>query len=255
MKYQRILKEKSAFTLVELSIVIVIIGLLVGATYSGIAILQHAETKALLSEVQKLNTSIGNFQGIYKGLPGDLPNATTYWSSTANGDGSGRINIETSNEPFRALQQLAAANLLEGSYASFTGIWDTGFTLNTASISGNVMAAKGRNNSAFYIKCCSITDYSRSLSFNNHINLFSIYSTITYRAGTITPVEALEIDKKIDDGVPDTGMVGGSGSHNGTNYVATGCYSGTGSTSLYLSADATYKNQPGCQMLFAYDWD
>lgn len=249
-------KGKSAFTLVEISIVLIIIGLLAGVTFTGVALLQSAESKTLLTEVQKLNQSIGQFQSVYKGMPGDITKATSYWAGTTNGNGGGFIDAETSEEPFAAVQQISQAGLLEGSYAGFTGIWDSGFTLATPSAIGNVIGAKGRVPAALYIKCCSGTDYSRTIVFNNHISLFSIYSTdITKRAGILTPIEANDLDKKIDDGVPDTGIVGGSGSYDGSAYVATGCYSGTGSTSTYDITVAANKNAQNCQMQFAYDWN
>lgn len=264
--------------MLELSIVIVVIGLLIGSTLVGKALLANTETKTLLAEVQKLNTAIGSFQSMYKGLPGDITNATKYWgtyvvstkvNATVDGDGNGKIAAETSDEPFRAMQQLYLANLLEGSYAvgsavdttysSFTGQWGSGFTLSSPALVGNVIGARGRAGAAIYFKCCSSTDYSRTITFKNHISLFSIYSVnITKRAGTVTPVEAYDIDKKVDDGVPDTGLIGASGSWTGSAYAATGCYRSTGATSLYEKdnvTNTTYKNANGCQMQFAYDWD
>lgn len=271
-------KNNQAFTLVELSIVLVVIGLLIGSTLAGKALLANSETKTLLAEVQKLNTSIGSFQAMYKGLPGDIANATRYWgtyvastkvNATVDGNGNGRIAAETSDEAFRALQQLYLANLLDGSfavgsavdttYSGFIGQWGSGFTLSSPVLVGNVIGAKGRTGAALYVKCCSSTDYARTITFKNHISLFSVYSAdITKRAGVITPIEAYEIDKKVDDGVPDTGLVGGSGSWTGAAYAATGCYRVSGATTVYETdnvTNTTYKNAPGCQMQFAYDWD
>jgi hypothetical protein len=91
--------------------------------------------------------------------------------------------------------------------------------------------------------------------FKNHISLFSINADITKRNGILTPVEAFDTDRKIDDGLPDTGLVGASGSWAGGAYAATSCYSGSGSASTYDTAVAANKNQPNCQMQFAYDWD
>lgn len=252
-------KNKLAFTLIELAIVISIIGLLVAATVAGISLLESAESRGLLSEVQKLRSSVANFQEVYRGLPGDISNATSYWSTSANGDGDGTIDAETSNEPFRALEQMNLAGLIEGAYAGFAGTWTIatvdGFSLSKSEKTGNVIGSAARDGAALYVKCCSTTDYSRTIDFNNHVSVFSINSTITKRSGILTPVEALAIDTKTDDGKPDTGLVGGSGSWSGSAYVSTGCYSGTGSSSAYLSADATYKAQFGCQMQFAYDWN
>lgn len=248
-------RSNSAFTMVEMSVVLVIIGLIMGSIFVAQGLLGSSEAKTLVSDVQKLQIAVGNFQGLYKGMPGDIPNATSYWSGTANGDGNGRIAIETSNEPFRGIQQLQLANLLESSYTGgFSGTWGSGFVI-VGTAAGNVISANGRDGAGLYVKCCSGTDYSRTIAFNNHINLFAVNSTITKRSGIVTPIEALSIDQKIDDGVPDTGLVGGEGSWNGSAYVATGCYSSTGSASTYDTAIVPNNNSRGCQMLFAYDWN
>ncbi len=252
-------KNKAAFTLVELSISIAIIGLLVSATLIGSAMIANTESKTLLSEVQKLNSSIGTFQALYRGMPGDIANATAYWGGTGNGDGSGKIDAETSDEPFRAVQQLYLAGLIDGAYAGFTGTWVGGFVRGSSAATGNVIGSLGRSKAVIYVKCCSGTDYfpsTRAISFNNHVNVSSILATnMEKRAGVLTPIEAYDIDRKVDDGVPDTGLVGGSGSYNGSAYVATGCYSSTGSGSTYDTAIAANKNVQGCQMQFAYDWN
>ena len=246
--------KNSGFTLVELSIVIVIIGVLAGATLAGFELVRSAEVKTTLAEIQKLNESIGQFKSLYKGMPGDITTAVAYWPSTAAGNGDGLISAETSNEPFRALEQLYLAGLLEGSFVGFSGTWGSGFMLSTASSTGNVIGAKGRQGAGIYIKCCSTTDYDRTVIFNNHVSLFSVYSDITKRAGAFTPIEAFDSDKKIDDGVPDTGLVSASGSYTGSAYESTGCYSGVGSASTYDTADATNKESQNCQMQFAFDW-
>jgi hypothetical protein len=215
---------------------------------------KSAELKAITAEVDKYKAAFGQFQLLYNGPPGDIANATGYWSTSGNGNGDGYVTIETSNEPFRAIQQLILAKLMDG---SVTGTWGSGFVLTVPGTTGNVLpSSSNREGAAVYIKCCSNTDYSRTINFKNHVNLFSIYGTnITKRAGVLTPVEARNIDEKIDDGIPDYGMVGGAGSYTGSAYAATGCYTGTGNTSTYESSNATYKSTNSCQMLFGYDKD
>jgi len=253
-------KNQSGYTLVELSIALSIIVLLISAILVGTNLVASTESKALLSEVQKFNESISQFQSLYKGVPGDLTNANSYWYSltaAANGNGDGKIASETSNEAFYAIQELSLAGLIDGSYNGFTGTWGSGFVLANPSRTGNVLGAKGRVGAGLYMKCCSGTDYTRSsLSFNNHVSLFSVYSAdSTKRGGAITPIEAYFLDQKVDDGVPDTGLVVGEGSYNGSAYASTGCYSNTGSSSKYNANTSPDKDLKGCQMMFAYDWN
>ncbi|MDB2414279.1 prepilin-type N-terminal cleavage/methylation domain-containing protein [Rickettsiales bacterium] len=242
------------FSLLELSIVLVVIGLLFGGILAGKSLARNAAIKSMISEVNNLKSAIGQFKLIYKGLPGDITNATGvngYWSSgTMNGDGDGQIDIETSNEPFAALDQLNLANLLSSVYA---GTWGSGFVLGAAS-GDNVISSK-LPQAGIYARCCSTTDYSRSLDFKNHVNVFAVYTgDATRRMGVVSPVEAYSIDVKMDDGNPDLGFVGGSGSWTGAAYAATDCYTNTGSSATYDTAVANKKNLLGCQMHFAYDW-
>lgn len=238
---------QKGFTLIEISIVLLIIALLTGAVLQGSEMIRSAELRSMITKVEEHKSAISQFQELYEALPGDMTNATDYWSASANGDGDTTIDIETSNEPFRALEQLYLAELIEGSY---NGAWGSGFAI------GSNIGELSRSGVSIYAKCCSTTDYARTLDFNNHINIFTVYSDDDdFRAGAVSPIEAQNIDDKIDDGIPDFGFVGSSGSYTGLAYAATGCYSGTGSTSTYLTANATYKDADGCQMLFAYDWD
>lgn len=248
-------KYNKAFTLIELSIVIVIIGLLVAGVLTGKDLIRASELKTAVNEVIKYKSALQQFDTLYSGLPGDITDATSYWSTSANGDGNGQIAPETSNEAFRAMQQLALANLIDGTYSgtSKNGGASDVLVPSTNNVSGNIGALK-INGAGIYVKCCSTTDYSRSLTFNNHVNIFKPSSTAGKRDGIVTPIEALSIDGKMDDGIPDTGFIGGSGVWDGAAYSAGNCYTGTGSSSSYYSADSTKKTLPYCQMMFAYDW-
>jgi prepilin-type N-terminal cleavage/methylation domain-containing protein len=251
----KILKKENGFSLVELSVVLVIIGVIIGGTLKGVELIKASELKSIVAEVDKYKSAVGQFKLTYGGLPGDLKDAASYWASSINGNSNGKIDAETSDEPFHAIEQLALSKYIDGTY---TGLWGSGFVLNVAGITGgNVPVSKsGRDNASIYIKCCSTTDYSRTLNSNNHISIFSVLaSNITKRAGILTPTEAFSIDSKIDDGIPDYGLVGGSGGYASGAYAAASCYSGTGSTSTYDSAVSANKDVQNCQMQFAFDWD
>ena len=130
-------KQPRGFSLVELSIVLVILGLLVGGVLSGQSLIRAAELRSVTADYSRYVAAISSFRDKYFALPGDMANAGSFWgvdttancdwasstagtgTTTCNGDGDGRIIVNytsPSNEPFRSWQHLASAGLVEGSY-------------------------------------------------------------------------------------------------------------------------------------------
>lgn len=137
--------KRSAFSLVELSIVLVILGLLVGGILAGQSLIRAAELRAVGTEYQRWQTGVNSFRDKYFGLPGDITNATRFWGRAVNavhcvtnsaaavdtargvcdGDGDGLIDLgsggNVSAELFAFWQQLANAGLIEGTYDGLSG--------------------------------------------------------------------------------------------------------------------------------------
>jgi len=106
------------FTLVELAIVLVIIGILLAAVLKGQEMINNAKIKAVANQYKSLVGAIYSYQDKYGQLPGDDNNATNHLSgsgcSVSNGDGNGRI--EGAIEPFAAPEHLACAGFITGDY-------------------------------------------------------------------------------------------------------------------------------------------
>ena len=79
-----------AFSLVELSIVLVILGLLVGGILAGQSLIHAAELRAVSSEYQRYRTAIYAFRDKYLGLPGDITTATNFWGAADGSTGTTR---------------------------------------------------------------------------------------------------------------------------------------------------------------------
>src|ERR1017187_10122680 len=67
---------KAGFTLVELSIVLVIIGLIIGGVLVGRDLISAAEVRAQISQIEKYQTAVNTFRDKYGYLPGDIPEPT-----------------------------------------------------------------------------------------------------------------------------------------------------------------------------------
>ena len=127
------------FSLVELSIVLVILGLLTGGILAGQSLIRAAELRSVTADLARYQTASMTFRDKYLAYPGDMPNATRFWgvragtgsdvtchqtiattTGTCNGDGNGRSEgisgDVTLGERFLFWQHLAYAGLIEGSY-------------------------------------------------------------------------------------------------------------------------------------------
>ncbi len=112
-------KRQSGFTLVEIAIVLVIIGLLLGGVLKGQEMIANAKYKRLRSDVQAFTAAYYTFQDRYGQAPGDFNQASTRLSAAAvDGNGNGAIagNTCTANNEESCLvwSHLRYADLLSG---------------------------------------------------------------------------------------------------------------------------------------------
>jgi len=112
------LNKQNGFTLVEIAIVLVIIGLLLGGVLKGQEMIKNAEIRSTISDVQGLTTAIYAYRDRYNALPGDDANAVVNSSSATDvavGNGDGQIKVVgTYKEDEQFFLQLRAAKLITG---------------------------------------------------------------------------------------------------------------------------------------------
>lgn len=88
------MKKQTGFTLIELAIVLVIIGLLLGGVLKGQELINSAKVKNMAADFRNVQVYIYGYQDKYKALPGDDVNAQANLGDTnaTNGNGNGRID-------------------------------------------------------------------------------------------------------------------------------------------------------------------
>lgn len=84
--------RQGGFTLVELTIVLIVVGLLMGGTLSGQSVVDNAKIKRMALDVTVFGDAIHTYRGLYHALPGDDPRASQRWSGARDGNGDGVIN-------------------------------------------------------------------------------------------------------------------------------------------------------------------
>src|SRR3954467_15197695 len=113
-------KKNGGFTLIEIAIVLVIIGLLLGGVLKGQELINSAKVKNLANDFRIVQTFIYGYQDKFKALPGDDPNASTHLTGGANGNGNGVINglwnsATGTDESFLFWQDVRLAGFAPGS--------------------------------------------------------------------------------------------------------------------------------------------
>lgn len=129
--------SNQGFTLIELSVVIVIIGLIVAGIVAGQSLVKQAQLRGIVSDVSKYSSAHNTFILQYNARAGDMSNASDFWpgcnsgqtNAQCNGDGNRQVFVDTDladNEALHYWQHLSLAKIINGSYsgtASSAGTW------------------------------------------------------------------------------------------------------------------------------------
>ncbi len=223
--------SRHGFTLIELSIVLVIIGLLVGGVLAGKALIQQAEIRAAASSLENLETAYRTFQLKYNCVIGDCPNATDFFgdnyvvvgaacppsggAGNGNGNGDGLINnagymATWICEPTQAIMSLNLSQLFhpKATSCNSSSVYFLGINASCAYFYTDDLISQ-----VTPIKTNSVTWAAFSPSDGN------IY------APALSPAQARLIDEKIDDGKPAAGKFRGLDASlpSGGGIVANSC--------------------------------
>lgn len=240
------IKKNNGFSLTELAVVVVIIAFILSAVLKGQNLINAAKIEAIVAEVSKNKVSITSFYNKYGKYPGDFNEAVANWGATTkDGDDDGKIEfINTLGTPtyegYLAWQHLTYAQMTSDPYV---GTATTGAAVPVTDIPAS------RIGGGFFL------DYSSSATNYDHVtsgaygflakNVMILGTPVATSAspvlvnGVMTPNQAMELDVKMDDGVPTTGRVRGA---DGSASTAGNCQA----TNIYVIT----KTGKDCIMIF-----
>jgi prepilin-type N-terminal cleavage/methylation domain-containing protein len=205
--------RQEGFTLVELAVVMIIIGLLLGGVLKGAEIVYNAKYKRTLSDFKSMMAAHYTFVDMYRAIPGDMANATIRVpgcngaNNCANGDGNGmvgtRINNSTHIESTPTIQEniqywkhLSLADLIKGVNPGASN--NPGNSLYGES---HPEAPVGGGWNVIMTVPAGVGDYG-----GNGI-LYHLTGTPNRNDLALTPLMAERFDRDLDDGRPNTGSV------------------------------------------------
>jgi prepilin-type N-terminal cleavage/methylation domain-containing protein len=209
------MRRQTGFTLIEIAIVLVIIGLLLGGVLKGQELITSARVRNLISQQDGVKAAYFGFLDRFRSLPGDYSLATTNIANTsANGNANGQIEAAAVCGAIPACQALEYIVVWE--HLSRAGFINGSYTYAALPESS---ASAPANPYVRYIQVIYDNVYGAGGGAVRH----------NIKTGNQIPSDILaEIDRKIDDGNPVGGVFQFStynGGQGGTNPTGdTGCY-------------------------------
>ena len=211
-------RVQQGFTLLEMSVVITIIGLIIGGILFGRSMLTNSRLQTVITDYDSYVSAVGNFKQAYQALPGDMANATSMWgtdslgcpsgggkSGTCNGNGDGMVNTSGTVEVFRFWQHLYYAKMLN---QKMSGVATSGTLTGTIGVNEPTGSIEGSGWAAGYVGNIGNGDPNNYAGYYGNVLVFgSAYPNYGTSGAILTADQAASIDSKLDDGKPGTGKV------------------------------------------------
>ena len=199
--------SQRGFTLVELSIVIIIIGLIIAGVTQGRDLIARSKIQSIIAEQQKYKLAIDGFRFQFEALPGDFSRAQTFWPVSTNGNGNGFVTGDS--EGISAWFHLQLGGFIQGNY-------------NGASPPFGEIPGVHVGYSHYHDKACyhlfgygngNAWTYGGADYFDKEPPLLIGFGRVSSQTGhrcemaVLKSSDAYTLDQKIDDGLPHTGWV------------------------------------------------
>ena len=191
-------QQQSGFTLVEIAIVLVIIGLLLGGVLKGQELINQAKIKNIANDLNGMSVAVYGYQDRYKRYPGDDDGAATRWTNplATSGDGNAQVGA-TNNAAYIDCSASTVENCQFWHHLRLAGF-----------IGGDTAVAPGKLNPQNAVG--GVLHVQQGA-----LGLSGLVICTTNLPGKI----ASAIDSQFDDGNPKTGTVRGTATAGALNAV------------------------------------
>jgi len=209
------IRSQAGFTLVELAIVMIIIGLLIGGVLKGQELINNAQITSTVAQVKGLDAASTSFRDMYNGMAGDLLNpgarlngctASAVCAASA-GNGNGQVSSAPGAAPGTEADgyfiQLALADLLTGVNPAAAACTAWGQCFPEANIAGGFMIGYTAGAAALTSSLAPAANHRAG----HYLSINNAPDAAMPNTGILTANQAARIDTKIDDGDPDSGVV------------------------------------------------
>ena len=225
--------RNQGFSLIEAALVTLIAGLLIGGILIGGMVIKNAELRQLISQKQQFDSAVNNFESKYGVLPGDISVEhasqrglftldATIAKFQGYADENGIINTWGNNddccvgEGLTFWRHLSEAGLIEGYYGrSSSNPLDSLGRATVATTNPDLFLPRVKlHNFSMLVIGAGSTDFgfqryakSHNYYYFRQVTQIPNGNFMSYNWVTFSPIEAYTIDKKIDDGMPNTGKI------------------------------------------------
>ena len=214
------MRTQSGFTLIELTIVLAVIALLAGTIVIAQDMIHKSKVQNDIIQFTMFDSAVANFKDKYSSFPGDMVNATSYFShaSLANGDGDSILENADGNTTY-------AGGNYGGEYAQFwLHLSESGFVDQQFDASNNV--GEGFPQLNVNEEIILATAVMPLFAYNMRYGKPNLLPDMNAADGarTFPPPLAQDFDLKLDDGIPSTGRFRANAEtsnqcNDGTNYT------------------------------------
>ncbi|MGB7919948.1 MAG: prepilin-type N-terminal cleavage/methylation domain-containing protein [Desulfobacterales bacterium] len=188
LKIRNVKNSQAGFTLVEIAIVMVIIGLLIGGILKAQGMIQNAKVKRVVKQADELRAAVMGFYDKYGVYPGDENQAAVPPGADGEGDGDGLIET-SNNETFEVYRDLVRSELIAGDYNGTSELPSHAFG-GTVRLQWVDPPGAGTFNHYFmYTNIPAEVCQEIDQKFDNGTwNTGSIVGSVAYNAGTTVPI-------------------------------------------------------------------